>query len=157
MDPKELILLLYEEALRQMEGAKQGLLRKDPRKRGEHLGRAVAVVSELNSSLASDVDDESIHFLRGLYGAILTELPKVSVTEDAGILDRAMAYIARLKEIWEQDVMKRGGEESLQKPSQQPAESSEPQSRKTAPGEEGFAPARAYGGAGVHRRMAISV
>lgn len=49
--------------------------------------------------------DESTRFLRGLYTAILTELIKVTLNNDLETLDRAEAYIARLKDIWEKDVM----------------------------------------------------
>jgi hypothetical protein len=37
--------------------------------------------------------------------AILTELPKVSVSNDITVLNRSHAYISRLKEIWEKEVM----------------------------------------------------
>lgn len=114
MDPKELILLLYKEALKRIRLAREGIIENRPGKRGEHLGRAIAIVSELNSSLDSCIDTEEINFLRGLYRAILAELPKVSLTNDVKILDTAFGYISKLKEIWEKDVM---GKEA---PGQQP-------------------------------------
>ena len=49
--------------------------------------------------------DESTEFLRGLYNAMLMELPKVSINNDIKILKRTEAYILKLKEIWENDVM----------------------------------------------------
>jgi flagellar protein FliS len=51
------------------------------------------------------MDDESTVFLRGLYTAILTELPKIALNNDIKILDRAESYIQELKGIWEKDVM----------------------------------------------------
>ena len=105
MDPKELILLLYKEALKRIRLAREGIIENSPRKRGEHLGRAIAIVAELNSSLAGSVDTEEINFLRGLYRSILIELPKVSLSNDVKILDMAYDYISKLKEIWEKDVM----------------------------------------------------
>ena len=59
--------------------------------------------------MKEDDDSEAAAFLRGLYGAILTELPKVAVNNDAEILRRAKGYIARLKEIWEETAMREQG------------------------------------------------
>ena len=129
MDPKQLVLILYEEALKRMQLAKQAIIENDPRKRGEHLGRAIAIISELNASLDPKIRDESIEFLRGLYAAILRELPKVSVSNDPKILDLACAYVARLKEIWKNDVMGgRTGKEVAHETSK-PAESANLEAR----------------------------
>ncbi len=105
MDPKELILMLYNEALRRLALAKEGIEENDSRKRGEHLGRAIAIVSELSACLDSKVEAEEINFLRGLYRAILLELPKVSMTNDVKTLDTAFGYITRLRDIWKKTVM----------------------------------------------------
>ena len=105
MDPKRLILMLYDGALKHIRMAREGVDQGDIRKRGENLGRAIAIVSELNSCLDSSIHDESIDFLRGLYMAILMELPKVSISNDIKILDRSYGYIERLRDIWENDVI----------------------------------------------------
>jgi len=105
MDPEQLILLLYKGALSRIELTRQGIQEKNIQKRGENLSKVIAIVSELNASLKPEANDEGTQFLKGLYTAILTELPKVSLTNDTLILDRAEKYIARLKEIWETHVM----------------------------------------------------
>jgi len=106
-DPKRLILMLYEGALEDIRLAREGILEHNARKRGEHLSRAVAIVSALNTALDSNVTDEPIAFLRGLYQAMLVELSKVAVTHDLNVLDLAFRYLERLKQIWEQNVMGR--------------------------------------------------
>ena len=78
---------------------------KNPRKRGEHLGKAIAFVTELNASLDLEKGGEAAIFLRGLYQAILVELSKVSVTNDVEVIKRTCRYLQRLKDIWEQTVM----------------------------------------------------
>jgi flagellar protein FliS len=105
MDPKELILLLYNEALKRLTLAKKGLMQGNSRVRGEHLGRAIAIIAELHTCLDSNADAEEIRFLRGLYQAILLELPKVNLTNDVQTLDTAFAYIAKLRDIWQDHVM----------------------------------------------------
>ncbi len=110
VDPKRLILLLYEEALKQICLTTEGIQENNSRKRGEHLSRVIAIVSLLYSSLDTKVQDDSIVFLRGLYQAMLVELAKVSITHDLSTLNLAFRYLQRLKEIWEREVMgKRSG------------------------------------------------
>jgi flagellar protein FliS len=104
-DPKRLILMLYEGALKHIRLAREGIEDNNARQRGEHLSRAVAIVSALHSSLDSDVVDEPVAFVRGLYQAIMVELSQVAVTHDVNVLDLAFRYVERLKQIWEHDVM----------------------------------------------------
>jgi flagellar protein FliS len=104
-DPKRLILMLYQGVLEDLRLAKEGIEQPNARKRGEHLSRAVAIVSTLFTSLDSNTTDESIVFLRGLYQSMLVELAKVAVTHDIHVLDLAFRYLERLKQIWEHDVM----------------------------------------------------
>lgn len=105
MDPEQLILMLYKGALSRMCLTREGIKEKNAKKKGENLSKAIAIISELNASIDTNKGDESTLFLRGLYVAILAELPKVNLNNDLKTLDRAEKYISRLKEIWETDVM----------------------------------------------------
>lgn len=105
MDPEQLILLLYKGALSRIRLAREGIKENNIKKKGGNLSKAIAIISELNASVYSKMENESTRFLRGLYTAILAELPKVSLNNDLNTLDRAEKYIIRLKEIWENDVM----------------------------------------------------
>ena len=62
-------------------------------------------MSTLLTSLDSNVTEEPIAFLRGLYQAMLLELGKVAVTHDVNTLELAFRYLERLKHIWQHDVM----------------------------------------------------
>ncbi len=105
IDPNKLIFLLYEGAIKRIKLAREGVVKQDPKLRGENLGKAIAIVAELSAALDTSVDTDEIHFLKGLYTAMLVELPKVSVTGDVRILDRAEKYLTQLKKIWETTVM----------------------------------------------------
>ncbi|MBU0728805.1 MAG: flagellar export chaperone FliS [Proteobacteria bacterium] len=105
IDPVKLIHLMYERLLVHFRLVEEGIESKNPQKRGENLGKAIAIVTELLASINSEDDSDAAEFLRGLYGAILTELPKVSLGNDIGILHQATRYVERLKEIWEQTAM----------------------------------------------------
>ena len=108
MEPEQLILMLFKGALDRIKLAREGIEENDIKKRGENLSKSIAIISELNSSIDTTMNDESTQFLRGLYSAILAELPKVSINNDKKILSRTHAYISKLKEIWENDVMVNG-------------------------------------------------
>ena len=105
MTPEQLILLLYNGALTRLRLAREGIQNNDVKKKGENISKAIAIISELNASVDSTLHDESTQFLKGLYTAILIELPKVTLSNSLTTLDRAEAYISKLKEIWETDVM----------------------------------------------------
>lgn len=106
MEPAQLTLLLYKEAIKRLNLTKSALLEENIAKRGENLGRAIAIISELNSCLLqADNQSEEILFLRGLYTSILTELPKVNVTKSVETVDTVLRYMQKLKDIWENDVM----------------------------------------------------
>jgi flagellar protein FliS len=107
MPPEKLIHLLYERALQHLHCAGEGIDERNPRKRGENLGKAIAFVTELNASLDMEKGGEAAVFLHGLYEAILVELSKVSVTNDMEVIKRTCRYLQTLKDIWEQTVMKK--------------------------------------------------
>ncbi|MGD9824486.1 flagellar export chaperone FliS [Desulfobacter sp.] len=109
MTPENLIHLLYKGALKHLKCAREGIIEKSPKKRGEHLSRVIAIVSELNASIDPTMNDDSTRFLRGLYTSILMELPKISLTNDVKTIDLASAYIEKLNEIWETQVLNNPG------------------------------------------------
>ena len=107
--PVKLIHLMYERILAHLDLVVEGIDEKNVLKRGEHLGKAIAIITELNASIKKEDDSEAAGFLRGLYTAILVELPKVSVTNDREIAVKSRTYIGRLMEIWEQTAMREHG------------------------------------------------
>jgi len=109
IQPAKLIHMLYERVLVHLELAEEGIREQTPRKRGENLGKAIAIITELQASIKSEDHSEAAQFLRGLYGAILVELPKVSVSQDVKVLRQACIYLERLKGIWEETAMRESG------------------------------------------------
>lgn len=113
ISPVKLIHMLYERVLVHLELAEEGIREQTPKKRGENLGKAIAIITELQASIKSEDHSEAAQFLRGLYGAILMELPKVSVSQDVKVLRQARAYLERLKEVWEETAMRESGAEQV--------------------------------------------
>ncbi|RJX35537.1 MAG: flagellar export chaperone FliS [Desulfurivibrio sp.] len=118
--PVKLIHLMYERTLVHLDMALVGIANKNPQLRGENLGKAIAIIAELNASVKEDDDSEVALFLRGLYNAILVELPKAAINNDEQIVRQTMSYLRRLKEIWEETAMaemesrEKGKQESFQ-------------------------------------------
>ncbi len=109
--PVKLIHLMYERAVVHLEMAEEGIKQNSPKMRGENLSKAIAIIAELNASVKDDDNSEAAQFLRGLYAAILQELPKVAVNDDIQILQQSGSYIKKLKEIWEQTAMVEAGQD----------------------------------------------
>ena len=108
--PVKLIHMMYERTLVLLDLSEKGIIEKNPQIRGENLGKTIAIITELNASVKEDDNSEAARFLRGLYGAILTELPKVAISDDIQIIRRTRTYINRLKEIWEETAMVEAGQ-----------------------------------------------
>lgn len=102
-DPQKLILMLYDASLKNLYKAREGLRAKDPVMRGEGLSKTIAIVSELLSAVQGE--NEVSWFLRGLYSAILAELPKINLTNDEKAVNTAIKYMAQLRHIWQTEVM----------------------------------------------------
>lgn len=116
LHPVKLIHMMYERLLVHLEMTKEAIGEKDFKSRGENLGKAIALLTELNASIKEDDTSEAANFLRGLYSAILSELPKVAIENDVQILKQSVQYVSRLKEIWEETAMKEYELSEKQKP-----------------------------------------
>lgn len=103
--PVKLIHMMYERTIIHLQQAEEGFKAGDPRKRGENISRAIALLTELKAAIRKDDGSEAALFLNSLYSAILVELPKVAISGDPEILAQAISYISRLKEIWEATAM----------------------------------------------------
>lgn len=107
--PVKLIHMMYERVLTHLNFAEAAIAENSPRKRGENLSKAIALISELNAAIDSKDQSEAAAFLRGLYGAILVELPKVAVNNDVEVLQQTGRYIGELKKVWEETAMTEKG------------------------------------------------
>lgn len=112
-DPARLIMLLYEGALKNLFLAREGVVKNDPVKRGEHLGKAISIITELLASVEGDPENEVVQFLRGLYSSMLKELMKVNISNDVKPIELSIKYLAQLKNIWKEQVLEGEGRKAL--------------------------------------------
>jgi len=104
-DPFKLILLLYDAALKHLLTARRAIKDRDAKAKGEHIGKAIEIINELINSLSDDHEDEAVQFLHGMYMAIIRELGRVAITNDAGTVELSIKYIAQMRSIWKERVM----------------------------------------------------
>ena len=109
-DPLKLIQMLYEAALKQLFRAREGMKRGDVSAKCEAMSKAIAIIGELLASVSPDESNEAARFLRGLYTAILNELPRANAEDDVAAVELSIKYLAQLKSIWEEHVMAGGRE-----------------------------------------------
>ncbi|MEW6426638.1 MAG: flagellar export chaperone FliS [Thermodesulfobacteriota bacterium] len=107
--PVKLIHLIYGRVITHLDLVVEAIDGGSTSKRGENLGRAIALITELNASIRQEDESEAASFLRGLYTSILVELPKIAISNDRGIALQARKYIVRLMEIWEETAMRENG------------------------------------------------
>jgi flagellar secretion chaperone FliS len=107
--PVKLIHMIYERVLSHLSLVRKGIENNDPKTRGENLGKVIALITELNVSIKSDDKTDAASFLRGLYGSILVELPRVALTNNIEVVIKVETYIKKLMKIWEQTAMMEAG------------------------------------------------
>jgi flagellar protein FliS len=98
--PLELVVMLYDGALRFTSDARDAIVRRDIRARQQHLSRAMAIVSELQSTLDMETGGEVAEHLDKLYGFVRDRLIDASVNQDLQPLDEARRVLTTLREGW---------------------------------------------------------
>jgi len=87
--PVELVVMLYDGALRFTADARDAMARRDIRSRQHCLSRALAIVSELQSTLDMESGGELAERLDKLYVFVHDRLIDASVKQDPKPLDEA--------------------------------------------------------------------
>src|SRR5262245_1792417 len=98
--PLELVVMLYDGALRFTADARDAMVRRDIQARQQHLSRAMAIVSELQSTLDMETGGELAEHLDKLYGFVRDRLIDASAKQDLQPLDEARRVLATLREGW---------------------------------------------------------
>ncbi len=99
-DPYKLILMLYDVCIKNLHLVNQGIDEDNIVKRSEALYKVIEIINELLIAVRGETEQAA--FLRGLYIAILLELPKVNLTNDKAIIDRSIRYIIELRRMWQE-------------------------------------------------------
>lgn len=96
----QLIVLLYDGAIQSLEIARREIQAKNVREKARHLGRAIAIIGELNSVLDYEQGGEIARSLRRLYDYMLAELVEANVRNNEKRLDVSLRCLSTLREAW---------------------------------------------------------
>jgi flagellar protein FliS len=96
----QLIVLLYDGAIQSLEIARREIQAKNVREKARHLGRAIAIIGELNSVLDYEQGGDIARSLRRLYDYILSELVEANARNNEKKLDAPLRCLSTLREAW---------------------------------------------------------
>lgn len=97
--PAELVIILYDGALRFLENCKVAWSDNDGESAIENLSRAESIIQELQKSLKAE-DNEAIVSLAGVYTKILEYLAQAKESQNDEYVDFVIKMLAELKETW---------------------------------------------------------
>lgn len=95
----ELVIKLYDGAVRFINQAKNGLETKDYTLTNESFRRAQDIIDELNDTLNMDAGEIAVN-LRNLYVFIKQTLVEANVKKDSKNLDNALQLLITLRSAW---------------------------------------------------------
>ncbi len=96
----QLIVLLYDGAIQSIEIARREIQAKNVREKARHLGRAIAIIGELNSVLDYEQGGDIARSLRRLYDYMLAELVEANARNNENKLDAPLRCLSTLREAW---------------------------------------------------------
>ena len=100
--PMELVVMLYDGAIRFVGQARAAMARKDVAARGEAISRVLTIVAELQNTLNGDEGGTIAQELDRLYTYINLRLLDVTARQDATALDEVEKVLVTLRDGWAQ-------------------------------------------------------
>jgi len=100
--PVQLIIMLYDGALRFMEQGKHAMAHGDLPRQNQCLQKAQRIIVELMSTLDMERGGEIAKNLFALYGYVLNELVAANVEDQPEPIDRSIKVISELRDGWAQ-------------------------------------------------------
>lgn len=98
--PVQLVIMLYDGALRFMEAGKHAMIAKDLDKQNHNLQRAQKIVLELMSCLDMEKGAEISKNLLALYSYAFEQLVQANMKDDPAGIDRSIKIFSELRESW---------------------------------------------------------
>ncbi|MBI4265298.1 MAG: flagellar export chaperone FliS [Acidobacteria bacterium] len=100
--PMELVLMLYDGALRFVGEARDAMARQDVRARADAISRAMAIIAELQNTLNVGDGGAIARELDRLYTYMSSRLLEATAKQDAAALDDVRAVLVTLRDGWAQ-------------------------------------------------------
>ena len=100
--PLELVVMLYDGAVRFVGEAIEADAARQIARRGQAISKVIAIVGELQSTLNVDSGGQLAADLDKLYGYIQQRLLDVTMKKDAGALTEVQKLLTTLRDAWSQ-------------------------------------------------------
>lgn len=98
--PLELVVMLYDGALRNLEEARGAIERRDIPARKTAVSKALAIVAELQATLDMQAGAEIATSLDQLYTFVTTQIADGAVKNDVRAIESAVRVLSNLREGW---------------------------------------------------------
>lgn len=99
--PLELVVMLYDGALRFVVAAREAMERRDLHARREATSRLLAIISQLQSTLDMRQGGDVASSLDGLYAYMTERITTAAATHDPAPLDEVRRLLEMLREAWQ--------------------------------------------------------
>jgi flagellar protein FliS len=100
--PLQLVIMLYDGALRHMEAGKHAIQNRDLQKQNDSLQKAQKIIMELMSCLDMKQGGEVATNLLALYTYILNQLVQANIEDKTEPIDQSIAVLSDLRQSWKQ-------------------------------------------------------
>lgn len=97
---EQLVLMLYDGAIRFARQAKDALAHRNFETSCEKLLRAQRIVQELQAGIREEVDPALARQMRALYDFIYERLVRANMRQEAGPIDEALKILEHQRETW---------------------------------------------------------
>lgn len=98
--PLELVVMLYDGAIRFSGQAREAMLVRDIQRRRVNINRAMDIVSELQNTLDMEAGGKLSRDLDALYSYVRDRMLEASIEQDIRPLDEAIRILGTLREGW---------------------------------------------------------
>ena len=98
--PLELVVLLYDGALRFMTQARDAMAKRDLRAKRDALSRALAIIGELHATLNMKEGGQIAVSLDALYSYVNARLIEANMKGDVSAIDESIRLIGQLRDAW---------------------------------------------------------
>lgn len=105
--PGRLLLLLYEAAIRNLDGAKKAMNDNDLIATHTYLVKTQDIVQELKCTL--NMDYEISKSLFNIYDFLYNQLVQANIKKNVELIDEVRNFLKDLKETWQEAISKAGG------------------------------------------------
>ena len=100
--PLELVVMLYDGALRFVDEARAAHARHDLRARGQAISKTLAIIGELQNTLDMEKGGAVAEQLDNLYTYINSRLIDVTLKQDVAACDEVHKLLTTLRDAWSQ-------------------------------------------------------